>query len=57
MRTIIYTDNNEVVVIDERWTLVPANSGLYKEEWTECPTLIDKDGNLWVDESALKSLR
>lgn len=57
MRTIIYTDNNEVVVIDERWTLVPANSGLYKEEWAECPTLIDKDGNLWVDESALKSLR
>lgn len=51
MNKTITTIDGELVVVNETWkdvTDLPFN-----EKWVECPTLIDEDEHLWVDESVL----
>lgn len=49
--TTITTIDGETYEVDKNWKDV---TGLpYNEKWVECPTLIDENNHLWVDESVL----
>ena len=51
MNKTIKTIDGEVVEIDENWKDM---DGLpFNEKWADCPTLIDENEHLWVDESVL----
>lgn len=51
MNKTVKTIDGEVVVVNENWKDV---DGLpFNEKWTDCPTLIDENEHLWVDESVL----
>ena len=51
MNKTIKTIDGEVIEVNENWKDV---DGLpFNEKWTDCPTLIDENEHLWVDESVL----
>ena len=51
MNKTITTIDGELVEINENWKDV---WGLpFNEKWVGCPTLIDENEHLWVDESVL----
>lgn len=51
MNKTIKTIDGELVELNENWKDV---WGLpFNEKWVECPTLIDENEHLWVDESVL----
>ena len=51
MPITIETIDGDVYHLEDTWKKV--DSEQFNEKWVECPTLIDKDGNLWVDETVL----
>ena len=53
MNMTITTIDGELVEINENWKNVSKLP--FNEKWVECPTLIDENEELWVDESVLDS--
>lgn len=53
MNMTITTIDGEPVEINENWKNVSKLP--FNEKWVECPTLIDENEELWVDESVLDS--
>lgn len=50
--TTITTIDGETYEVGENWKDVTGSP--VNERWVECPTLVDINNHLWVDESVLK---
>lgn len=51
--TTITTIDNEVLTLDNNWRRVEVNE--FNSKWINCPTLIDNEERLWVNESVLNN--
>ena len=51
--TTITTIDNEVITLDKNWRRVEVSE--FNPAWINCPTLFDNEGELWVNESVLKT--
>lgn len=56
--TTIQTIDGDTYQLEDTWKkLTPEQVDEMWEEshekWVQCPTVVDKDGNLWVDETVL----
>lgn len=50
--TTITTIDNEVLTLGKNWRRVEV--GETNPRWINCPTIIDNEERLWVDESVLE---
>lgn len=53
MNITIKTIDGEIFELNENWKNVSKLP--FNEKWVDCPTLIDENEDLWVDESVLDS--
>lgn len=51
--TTITTIDNEVFTLDKNWRRVEVDE--FNPKWVNCPTLIDNEERLWVNESVLNN--
>ena len=51
MNITIKTIDGEIFELNENWKNVSKLP--FNEKWVDCPTLIDENEDLWVDESVL----
>lgn len=51
--TTITTIDNEVINLGKNWRRVEIDE--FNPKWINCPTLIDNEERLWVDESVLET--
>lgn len=49
----IKTIDNEIINVSDTFRKINQNE--YNEKWVNCPTIIDENEVLWVDESVLKN--